>query len=207
MTTRRLQAFARNSLEQLLINFANEKLQHHFYQYIFRSEICPRYMPEICPRFVNEYRTISTTMEEEECAAEGVECPKLDFADNAAVMALLQAVPSGLLSLINDEARRDIYPRHIPEICTRDICPRYIPEICPRYTRDIPEIYPRYTPDIPQIYPRYTQLLLVCKGEYRAGLLRSATYNLSAVEPLNDLPTLTEATRPELLLLFTYKLV
>ena len=47
-------------------------------------------------------------------------------------MTLYQATPSGLLSLINDEARRDIYPRHIPEICTRDICPRYIPEICPR---------------------------------------------------------------------------
>ena len=65
-------------------------------------------------------------MEEEECAAEGVECPTLDFADNEAVMTLYQATPSGLLSLINDEARRDMCPRYMPEI--------YTPEI---YARDI----------------------------------------------------------------------
>ena len=72
-------------------------------------------------------------MEEEECAAEGVECPTLDFADNEAVMTLYQATPSGLLSLINDEARRDAprYDRDTPEMNTRDT-----PEMHPRYTRD-----------------------------------------------------------------------
>lgn len=32
------EAFNKNSLEQLLINFANEKLQSHFNEYIFRLE-------------------------------------------------------------------------------------------------------------------------------------------------------------------------
>ena len=72
------ESFARNSLEQFLINFANEKLQQFFNEYIFR-------------------------MEEAECRAEGVECPVLEFADNSAVATLLEARPHGLLSLINEE--------------------------------------------------------------------------------------------------------
>ena len=72
------EAFQRNSLEQLLINFANEKLQAHFNEYIFR-------------------------LEEAECNAEGVACPKLEFADNSNVMALMTARPTGVLSLINEE--------------------------------------------------------------------------------------------------------
>jgi hypothetical protein len=107
------QAFARNSLEQLLINFANEKLQQYFNVFIFK-------------------------MEEEECRAEGVACPQLEFADNSQVgmrgmkggvnagvnggvigvdrpspkrpasvspqvMALLELKPTGLMSLINEE--------------------------------------------------------------------------------------------------------
>eukprot|EP00966_Prymnesium_polylepis_P096863 2244286-Prymnesium_polylepis.1 len=72
------EAFQRNSLEQLLINFANEKLQAHFNEYIFR-------------------------LEEAECRAEGVACPTLEFADNSAVMAVMTTRPTGLLSLINEE--------------------------------------------------------------------------------------------------------
>ena len=72
------EAFQRNSLEQLLINFANEKLQQHFNEYIFR-------------------------LEESECRAEGVACPTLEFADNSAVVALLTSKPTGVLSLINEE--------------------------------------------------------------------------------------------------------
>jgi myosin heavy subunit len=72
------EAFQRNSLEQLLINFANEKLQSHFNEYIFK-------------------------LEEAECAREGVACPKLEFADNSAVMALMTAKPAGVLSLTNEE--------------------------------------------------------------------------------------------------------
>lgn len=68
----------RNSLEQFLINFANEKLQQYFNEYIFR-------------------------MEEAACREEGVVCPSLQFADNSAVTALLEAKPAGLLSLINEE--------------------------------------------------------------------------------------------------------
>merc|ERR1719399_1427199 len=72
------EAFARNSLEQLLINFANEKLQQFFNVYIFR-------------------------LEEQECLSEGVECPALAFADNAAVVSLIETKPTGVLSLINEE--------------------------------------------------------------------------------------------------------
>lgn len=72
------EAFQRNSLEQLLINFANEKLQSHFNEYIFK-------------------------LEEAECAADGVTCPKLEFADNSAVMTLMTAKPTGVLSLVNEE--------------------------------------------------------------------------------------------------------
>ena len=73
----RAQAFVRNSLEQLLINFANEKLQQHFNIYIFK-------------------------MEEEECRAEGVACPQLAFADNSEVRprpAMRQGGASGARGL------------------------------------------------------------------------------------------------------------
>jgi len=72
------EAFSRNSLEQLLINFANEKLMQYFNIYIFQ-------------------------MEEKECRDEGVACPQLQFADNSAVMVLLEAKPTGLMALIHDE--------------------------------------------------------------------------------------------------------
>ena len=42
-------------------------------------------------------------MEEAECAAEGVVCPKLEFADNSAVMACFTQRPGGVLSLVNEE--------------------------------------------------------------------------------------------------------
>ncbi|TMW62157.1 hypothetical protein Poli38472_009650 [Pythium oligandrum] len=72
--------FEKNSFEQLCINYANEKLQQKFTQDVFK--------------------TIQTEYEEE-----GIPWTKIEFADNANVLSLIEG-RFGVLSLLNEECMR-----------------------------------------------------------------------------------------------------
>eukprot|EP00752_Nemacystus_decipiens_P006633 g5963.t1 len=78
------EAFGTNSLEQLLINYANERLQQQFNAFVFK-------------------------LEEEEFAKQGlskvyVEHCRVEFADNDDVLRLLEGRPQGILSLLKEES-------------------------------------------------------------------------------------------------------
>lgn len=72
------ESFARNSLEQLCINFANEKLQRMFTEAVFESVLA-------------EYQK------------EGIAVGKMTFEDNSPVVSLIEDSPSGLLTLLSEE--------------------------------------------------------------------------------------------------------
>ncbi|CAM9889967.1 unnamed protein product, partial [Choristocarpus tenellus] len=92
------EAFGTNSLEQLLINYANERLQQQFNAFVFK-------------------------LEEKEFAVEGlskaskrglyfilfyfhvyVEHCRVEFVDNDDVLKLLESRPNGILSLLKEES-------------------------------------------------------------------------------------------------------
>merc|ERR1711965_1258634 len=74
------ETFKVNSLEQLCINFCNERLQATFNEAVFQAV-------------------------QEENAAEGVELPEADLSeiDNSAVVKLIGGRPNGVLHAINEE--------------------------------------------------------------------------------------------------------
>ena len=79
--------FAKNSFEQLCINFANEALQQHFNKNIFEREL-------------------------EIYKFEGIHIPDLTYIDNQDVLDTLSKKPSGLLSILDDECK---VPQGSPE--------------------------------------------------------------------------------------------
>jgi len=72
------ECFPKNSMEQLCINFANEKLQRMFTEAVFESVLA-------------------------EYAKEGINVIGMTFEDNSAVVALIEGSPSGLLTLLAEE--------------------------------------------------------------------------------------------------------
>lgn len=70
--------FEENSFEQLCINLANEKLQGHFNDHIFKLEM-------------------------QVYAAEGLDLTKISFVDNQPIIDLIEKKPSGLFPMIDDE--------------------------------------------------------------------------------------------------------
>ena len=70
--------FEHNSLEQLAINFANEKLQAHFNAEVFAAAL-------------------------DDYANEGISVGQIDYPDNGDAMRLLEARPLGVLSLLQEE--------------------------------------------------------------------------------------------------------
>lgn len=70
--------FEENSFEQLCINLANEKLQGHFNNHIFKLEM-------------------------QVYAAEGLDLTKISFVDNQPIIDLIEKKPSGLFPMIDDE--------------------------------------------------------------------------------------------------------
>ena len=73
------ECFASNSLEQLLINYANEKLQQQFTWYVF-------------------------TLEQEEYVREGIAFDAVEYQDNSPILELLEG-PGGMLALVEEECR------------------------------------------------------------------------------------------------------
>ncbi|EFA75546.1 class VII unconventional myosin [Heterostelium album PN500] len=72
--------FKKNSFEQFCINFANEKLQQHFNQHIFK-------------------------LEQEEYEKEKINWSKITYNDNQECLDLIEKRPLGILSLLDEECR------------------------------------------------------------------------------------------------------
>ncbi|KAL3892185.1 hypothetical protein ACJMK2_004419 [Sinanodonta woodiana] len=72
--------FPENSFEQLCINVANEQLQNFFNEHIFNMEL-------------------------QECEAEGIKHPKIQFSNNAALLLLFFQRPVGLFTLLDEECK------------------------------------------------------------------------------------------------------
>lgn len=74
------ESFPNNSLEQLCINYANEKLQQHFVAHYLRAQ-------------------------QEEYAVEGLEWSFVNYQDNQTCLDLIEGSPISICSLINEECR------------------------------------------------------------------------------------------------------
>ncbi|KAF3326549.1 myosin-15-like protein [Carex littledalei] len=71
------ECFKNNSFEQFCINFANEKLQQHFNEHVFK-------------------------MEQEEYRREEINWSYIDFVDNQDVLDLIEKKPIGIISLLDE---------------------------------------------------------------------------------------------------------
>ncbi|KAH9618530.1 hypothetical protein KSS87_005395 [Heliosperma pusillum] len=71
------ESFKFNSFEQFCINFANEKLQQHFNQHVFK-------------------------MEQEEYSKEEINWSYIEFVDNQDVLDLIEKKPGGIISLLDE---------------------------------------------------------------------------------------------------------
>ncbi|XP_031713228.1 unconventional myosin-XIX isoform X2 [Anarrhichthys ocellatus] len=74
------ECFQINNLEQLCINYANEKLQQHFVDHYLRAQ-------------------------QEEYVSEGLEWSFVKYQDNQRCLDLLEGSPVGVFSLLNEESR------------------------------------------------------------------------------------------------------
>ncbi|XP_077021158.1 unconventional myosin-XIX isoform X2 [Tamandua tetradactyla] len=74
------ESFPNNSLEQLCINYANEKLQQHFVSHYLKAQ-------------------------QEEYAAEGLEWSFVNYQDNQTCLDLIEGSPISICSIINEECR------------------------------------------------------------------------------------------------------
>ncbi|KAL3333426.1 hypothetical protein AABB24_033477 [Solanum stoloniferum] len=73
------ESFKRNTFEQFLINYANERLQQHVNRHLLK-------------------------LEQEEYELDGIDWSKVDFEDNQACLNLFEKKPIGLISLLNEES-------------------------------------------------------------------------------------------------------
>nr|XP_054586892.1 unconventional myosin-XIX [Nothobranchius furzeri]XP_054586893.1 unconventional myosin-XIX [Nothobranchius furzeri] len=74
------ECFQNNNLEQLCINYANEKLQQHFVSHYLQAQ-------------------------QEEYVSEGMEWSFVKFQDNQSCLDLIEGTPVGIFSLLNEESR------------------------------------------------------------------------------------------------------
>ncbi|KAK6473407.1 unconventional myosin-XIX-like [Huso huso] len=74
------ESFVLNNLEQLCINYANEKLQQHFVAHYLKAQ-------------------------QEEYAAEGLEWSFVSYQDNQSCLDLIEGSPTSIFSLLNEECR------------------------------------------------------------------------------------------------------
>ncbi|KAK3289251.1 hypothetical protein CYMTET_3312 [Cymbomonas tetramitiformis] len=88
------ESFKTNSFEQFCINLANEKLQQHFNQHVFK-------------------------MEQEEYTKEEIDWSYIDFVDNQDVLNLIEGKPMGILAVLDEQCR---FPKSTPETLALKLC-------------------------------------------------------------------------------------
>ncbi|XP_068476968.1 myosin-15-like isoform X2 [Phaseolus vulgaris] len=81
------ECFKDNSFEQFCINFANEKLQQHFNEHVFK-------------------------MEQEEYGKEEINWSYIEFVDNQDVLELIEKKPIGIIALLDEAC---MFPKSTPE--------------------------------------------------------------------------------------------
>ena len=106
--------FECNSFEQLCINLANEKLQGHFNDHIFKLEMAVRNnqpffavfgrlpafsLGSLVPRLLS-CKTALAVVTQQTYAAEGLDCRRISFQDNQPIIDLIERRPLGLLPLV-----------------------------------------------------------------------------------------------------------
>ncbi|XP_066573266.1 unconventional myosin-XIX isoform X2 [Amia ocellicauda] len=74
------ESFKENNLEQVCVNYANEKLQQHFVRHFLKKQ-------------------------QEENIAEGLDQSFISYQDNQSCLALFEDSPNGIFSLLNEECR------------------------------------------------------------------------------------------------------
>ncbi|XP_067394223.1 unconventional myosin-XIX isoform X2 [Emydura macquarii macquarii] len=87
------ESFPENNLEQLCINYANEKLQQHFVAHYLKAQ-------------------------QEEYAAEGLEWSFINYQDNQSCLDLIEGSPVSIFSLLNEECRLN-RPSNVHQFQTR----------------------------------------------------------------------------------------
>ncbi|XP_019424641.1 PREDICTED: myosin-6-like [Lupinus angustifolius] len=87
------ESFKTNSFEQFCINLANEKLQQHFNQHVFK-------------------------MEQEEYKKEEIDWSYIEFVDNQDVLDLIDKKPGGIIALLDEAC---MFPRSTPETFAQNL--------------------------------------------------------------------------------------
>ncbi|NWI63916.1 MYO19 protein, partial [Todus mexicanus] len=97
------EAFPENNLEQLCINYANEKLQQHFVAHYLKAQ-------------------------QEEYAAEGLQWSFINYQDNQTCLDLIEGNPLSIFSLLNEECRlnrssnTDLFQTRIEKALSNNQC-------------------------------------------------------------------------------------
>uniref|UniRef100_A0A8C0G2G2 Unconventional myosin-XIX n=1 Tax=Bubo bubo TaxID=30461 RepID=A0A8C0G2G2_BUBBB len=97
------EAFPENNLEQLCINYANEKLQQHFVAHYLKAQ-------------------------QEEYAAEGLQWSFINYQDNQNCLDLIEGNPLSIFSLLNEECRlnrssnTDLFQTRIEKALSNNQC-------------------------------------------------------------------------------------
>ncbi|NXG43469.1 MYO19 protein, partial [Psilopogon haemacephalus] len=97
------EAFPENNLEQLCINYANEKLQQHFVAHYLKAQ-------------------------QEEYAAEGLQWSFINYQDNQPCLDLIEGNPLSIFSLLNEECRlnrssnTDLFQTRIEKALSKNQC-------------------------------------------------------------------------------------
>lgn len=83
------ECFLLNNLEQLCINYANEKLQQHFVAHYLKAQ-------------------------QEEYVAEGLQWSFIRYQDNHSCLELIEGNPTGIFSLLNEVP---VYSSMLQQVC------------------------------------------------------------------------------------------